>query len=844
MSQLTPLSSIMPFNMWNMVMTTKDGMPQLPSFYWNVYSYEQRIKEICLRLHRVMLYENYAGVKLNKVIKQVNDMIAFIDELNDHIVDLNTSLENEIAARKSGDQTLQTEIEQEISDRKNAANDLLAKLNKEITDRTAEIARVDKAIAKEVEDRTAAVNAVQDNLDTEVTARKDADNAEATARANADKVLDAKIAKEVTDRTAADNAEATARADADADLLAKIKQEVTDRTAADNAESAARIQGDKDSNAYADNAVAKEADIRAKADANLQTLINAEAENRTNADSNLAALIKQEVSDRGTADTALSDKIAAEVTNRENAVNDEKSARSQADANLQKQIDTVNARADVVDVVGTKENLDGYDKTTLSDKDIIEVMADETHNGETTYYRYSTTEKVFTYIGSLGSFYTKGEADERFMKKGDVDSNFTDINNALAQEIKDRKAGDQVLAQDLAAEVTARTNGDNAATEAVANEATARANADTQLQSNIDAKVNSSDVVKDNLFKEGDERVSSVLAIRRSTDGKVSESNLIATQKTVKTAVDAETAARTAKDEALQNQINDLIGEQLSVENDNVFTKSDKVTTVNAIQNSANQAVTAENKLATIKDIPTEIPAIPETKADNITEDSDKAPTVTAIRNSTQSPVTADNKIATMAEIPVANKDNLYTEGDESPASVLAIRRSTDGKVSESNLIATQNTVNTAISNNSMSAVTSNNKLTTKSDVNTLIGNYTLGHHNVYIINLAHGIQLSAFTIFGMVFMTMSMALTQDVPLGNQTFLAKANALPVALRPDVESVNWVITDVGGLPISIEFFVHTDGTITGNAYNTATSDGKIAKGFGLYGNVHYINQTVA
>ena len=32
--------------------------PTLPSFYWNVYSYEQRIKEICLRLERMLEYKH------------------------------------------------------------------------------------------------------------------------------------------------------------------------------------------------------------------------------------------------------------------------------------------------------------------------------------------------------------------------------------------------------------------------------------------------------------------------------------------------------------------------------------------------------------------------------------------------------------------------------------------------------------------------------------------------------------------------------------------------------------------------------------------------------------------
>lgn len=62
-------------------------------------------------------------------------------------------------------------------------------------------------------------------------------------------------------------------------------------------------------------------------------------------------------------------------------------------------------------VVGTKAELDGYDKARLQDKDIIYVLADETHNGYTAYWRYDLNTDSFNYIGSLSPYYSPTEID-------------------------------------------------------------------------------------------------------------------------------------------------------------------------------------------------------------------------------------------------------------------------------------------------------------------------------------------------------------------------------------------------------------------------------------------------
>lgn len=101
---------------------------------------------------------------------------------------------------------------------------------------------------------------------------------------------------------------------------------------------------------------------------------------------------------------AIQDSVTTESTNRSNA-----------DNNLQQQIDAIAASSDVTDIVGTHADLEAYDTRKLKDNDIIKVLQDETEGGATTYYRWSTHTHTFTLIGEEGPYYTKGDADAKFV---------------------------------------------------------------------------------------------------------------------------------------------------------------------------------------------------------------------------------------------------------------------------------------------------------------------------------------------------------------------------------------------------------------------------------------------
>ena len=102
------------------------------------------------------------------------------------------------------------------------------------------------------------------------------------------------------------------------------------------------------------------------------------------------------------------------------SVTDEATARSNADINLQGQIDAITASSDVKDIVGTHAELEAYDTSTLQNNDIIKVLQDETQNDETTYYRWSTTTETFTLIGEEGPYYTKAATDTLLAAKQDT----------------------------------------------------------------------------------------------------------------------------------------------------------------------------------------------------------------------------------------------------------------------------------------------------------------------------------------------------------------------------------------------------------------------------------------
>lgn len=122
--------------------------------------------------------------------------------------------------------------------------------------------------------------------------------------------------------------------------------------------------------------------------------------------------------------------------------------RREADTILQTQIDAITASSDVVDIVGTYEELEEYDTSGLTDNDIIKVISDETVGGATTYYRWENHEWV--YIGAEGPYYTKNETDALLDQKLDIDALDDALEDYYDKTETDALLADKANAADLA----------------------------------------------------------------------------------------------------------------------------------------------------------------------------------------------------------------------------------------------------------------------------------------------------------------------------------------------------------------------------------------------------------
>lgn len=82
--------------------------------------------------------------------------------------------------------------------------------------------------------------------------------------------------------------------------------------------------------------------------------------------------------------------------------------RAEGDTNLQSQIDAIEAKSDVVDVVGTYQELEQYDTSELTARDIVKVLTDSTHNDKISYYRWRDDPEIeiWTWVGSEGPYIT------------------------------------------------------------------------------------------------------------------------------------------------------------------------------------------------------------------------------------------------------------------------------------------------------------------------------------------------------------------------------------------------------------------------------------------------------
>lgn len=369
----TPTPAVVPLVAWTW------NTPVIPQFYWNVYSAEQRIKQICLEIGRIQEYLNYFAAHYNKMCGYLNKRIDKLTAaMYAEVERIDKAIEEENKARKLADELLQKGLDAEIArakateivlqqnidtntnlieDEEKRAKDAEEKLTTDLHDETTARIAEDKKINDTVETNRQHAEEVDAQL-------FDSIHTEANIRKNADNLLNDRIDKETEERKAND-----------ASINTRIDNEHTERVKVDNAldkrvtDNQQAIEHEVERAKSAENnlndALEREIDARVDTDRSLENTIDAndraskERDNKLqgNIDANdtaskdrdkqLQANIDAEVTNRGNAENAIKDLLNNEIIDRtalSTRVDKEQTERIKTDNALDKRV-TDNAQA-------------------------------------------------------------------------------------------------------------------------------------------------------------------------------------------------------------------------------------------------------------------------------------------------------------------------------------------------------------------------------------------------------------------------------------------------------------------------------------------------------------------
>lgn len=351
---------ITPFPAWTW--TT----PVIPQFYWNVYSAEQRIRQICVEIGRIQAYLGYMAANANaahwyldnrftetetRLTQRIDKLEA---DLTEEVTRLDKLIADEQAAREAADTALGKRIDG-VTPKAGRFIELTTGTDGTLIDNTMldgvaghGLTGTDDTGAKT---RTYAVDtdiiATKASVDTERVERKQADatlqnnlDNETKTRNNADLALGTRISEETSARTQADatltnslNTEIQARRDADTSLGERIDAEATARRQADTTLQA-NIDTEASTRQTADNLLTAQVNARVKAvnvkaadDSHINVNVTSSAtdpdkttvtigDSFTPAFDDVNARIAKEITDRTAADSALQRSIDAEIDER------------------------------------------------------------------------------------------------------------------------------------------------------------------------------------------------------------------------------------------------------------------------------------------------------------------------------------------------------------------------------------------------------------------------------------------------------------------------------------------------------------------------------------------------
>ena len=162
-----PPYPITPFAVWTW------STPVIPEFYWNIYSAEQRIKQICKEIGKIEAYLQYL---VNATNSNIIELHKRIDVLTERVAALEKHVEEEVARLDALIAQLRADLEQEIRDREQGDENLDKRITQEIHDRQDADAVLHGEISQEVQDRTHADDTLHEEISTETQDRIHADD--------------------------------------------------------------------------------------------------------------------------------------------------------------------------------------------------------------------------------------------------------------------------------------------------------------------------------------------------------------------------------------------------------------------------------------------------------------------------------------------------------------------------------------------------------------------------------------------------------------------------------------------------------------------------------------------
>ena len=163
-----PPYPITPFAVWTW------STPVIPEFYWNIYSAEQRIKQICKEIGKIEAYLQYL---VNATNSNIIELHKRIDVLTERVAALEKHVEEEVARLDALIAQLRSDLEQEIADREQGDANLDKRITQEIHDRTHGDDQLHQEISDEATARTHADDALHTEISTETQDRIHADDA-------------------------------------------------------------------------------------------------------------------------------------------------------------------------------------------------------------------------------------------------------------------------------------------------------------------------------------------------------------------------------------------------------------------------------------------------------------------------------------------------------------------------------------------------------------------------------------------------------------------------------------------------------------------------------------------